>query len=331
MEKNAFLGIDVSKSTLDAALYDPSLQKPAQGMLTRVSNNESGWEKLLVWLRKKVSDLNGLAVCMENTGRYSKGVLAFLLNAGIDSREESPMLLRTKGIRRGKDDRIDAWGIARHCYTLRDEFVPTSLPSKALERLKSLQAERKRLVRERALYKAQEKDGLLLTEGQKRRCRHMIEDLTEAIKDVENEMDGIIASEERLKRHYDLITGVKGIGRVCATFIICATNDFTRIRTARKMACYAGMAPLPYQSGTSVYCRPRVSHVAAVQIKAEFSQAALNAIRTDPWMKQYFERKRKEGKSYGCVMNAVKCKLIARIYAVIKRDKPYVDIFGYAA
>ena len=65
-------------------------------------------------------------------------------------------------------------------------------------------------------------------------------------------------------------------------------------------------------------------------LKADISQAAKTAIVFDPCLKSYYERKREEGKSYGCVLNAVKFKLIERAFAVVKRGTPYVDTMRYA-
>ena len=66
-------------------------------------------------------------------------------------------------------------------------------------------------------------------------------------------------------------------------------------------------------------------------LKADLSQAAKAAISFDPSLRDYYERKRAEGKSYGCVLNAVKFKLITRAFAVIKREAPYVNFMRYTA
>jgi hypothetical protein len=48
-------------------------------------------------------------------------------------------------------------------------------------------------------------------------------------------------------------------------------------------------------------------------------------------MREYMERKIQEGKHYNCALNAVKNKLVARVFAVVKRKTPYVDLKKYAA
>lgn len=215
---------------------------------------------------------------------------------------------------------------------LRDDFQPTTLPSEKMLALSSLRAERKMYVRERAKLKGVANDGTWLhTAQQRKRTDAQVERLSSLIGGIEKEMREITEADDEIKRSYDLAISVKGIGMVCALALICTTYNFTRIPTARKMARYIGTAPLEYQSGTSVRGKAKVSHMAAYEVKAELSQAAIAAIKCDPQIRQYYYRKRKEGKAAGCVLNAVKCKLLGRVYAVIKRGSKYVDICKYAS
>lgn len=332
MKKTSFLGIDVSKKTLDAALFVPRREKAPRENLVQVSNDEEGFRKLLGWLSAKGVETGGLAVCFENTGAYSKALCAFLQMEGLDYREENPLQIkRSIGAVRGKSDKADAWRIAGYCYGLRDDFRPTTLPDEKMQTLMSLRTERKLYVRECAKLKGIVSDGRMLrTASQKKRAAKEIERLAETIGDIEEEMRGLIESDSGIKRNYDLVTSVKGIGMVCALAMICTTHNFTRIPTARKMACYIGTAPFEYQSGTSVRGKTGVSHMAACEVKAELSQAAMSAIRCDPQIRQYYQRKRGEGKAAGTVLNAVKCKLLGRAYAVVKRGTGYVDVCKYA-
>lgn len=332
MKKESFLGIDVSKKTLDAALFVPQSEKAPKENLVQVSNDEDGFKELLAWLAGKGVKNEGLAICFENTGAYSKALSTFLQMEGLDYREENPLQIkRSLGAVRGKNDKADAWRIAGYCYGLRDDFRPTRLPDDKIQTLISLRTERKVYVRECAKLKGIVSDGKLLrTASQKKRATREIERLSKIISDIEKEMRDIIEADSEIKRNYDLVTSVKGLGMVCALALICTTYNFTRIPTARKMACYVGTAPFEYQSGTSVRGKTRVSHMAAYEVKAELSQAAMSAIRCDPQIKQYYQRKRKEGKSAGSVLNAVKCKLLGRAYAVVKRGTAYVDFCKYA-
>ena len=53
------------------------------------------------------------------------------------------------------------------------------------------------------------------------------------------------------------------------------------------------------------------------------------AAEIEKLLRQMDERKRKEGKAYGVVLNAVKFKLVGRMFAVVKRGTPFVELMTY--
>jgi hypothetical protein len=87
------------------------------------------------------------------------------------------------------------------------------------------------------------------------------------------------------------------------------------------------VAPFDHTSGTSVRGKTQVSKICRTQQKAELSMAARSAVVHDPGLKRYYQRKMKEkggGKdAHGVVLNAVKFKLILRMFAVVKSGQPY--------
>lgn len=58
---------------------------------------------------------------------------------------------------------------------------------------------------------------------------------------------------------------------------------------------------------------------------------ALSAKKHDKEIAMYYTRKVNEGKNPMLVMNSVKCKLLRRIFAVVKREQPYVNTYKYAS
>jgi hypothetical protein len=73
-----------------------------------------------------------------------------------------------------------------------------------------------------------------------------------------------------------------------------------------------------------------VSHYAQKKLKSPLNMAALSAKRHDTELKQYFERKVGEGKNKMLVVNAIRCKLTARAFAVINRQSPFVNLQKFA-
>ena len=109
--------------------------------------------------------------------------------------------------------------------------------------------------------------------------------------------------------------------------MLVSTNNFTSFENGRKYACYAGIAPFEFTSGTSIRGKTRTSKFGNKTIKTLLNNGANSAIRYDKQIKKYYERKRGEGKEHKVVVNAVCCKLVNRIFAVIKRQSPYVEVY----
>ena len=158
------------------------------------------------------------------------------------------------------------------------------------------------------------------------RVKRRLKILTEDVKAIENEVTELIISSPELEKSYNLLQSITGIALVNATMMILCTNNFEGITNARSFACYCGVAPFEYSSGTSIRGKTKVSHLANKKMKTDLTNAARSAVVHDPEMRIYYKRKRAEGKAYGTVMNAVKFKIITRAFAVIKRGTPFVKL-----
>ena len=92
------------------------------------------------------------------------------------------------------------------------------------------------------------------------------------------------------------------------------------------MACYSGVAPFKYQSGTSIKGRAKVSHLANKSIKALLHMAAISVIRLDGDLAGYYHRKVAESKHKMLVLNAVRNKILKRVYSCIRENRNYEKI-----
>ena len=95
---------------------------------------------------------------------------------------------------------------------------------------------------------------------------------------VDTKIKETIENDERLNELFNLVTSVDGIGKITATQIIISTNEFKSINEPKKFACYSGVAPFEYSSGSSVRGRTRVSKMANKQMKQLLHMAALSSI-----------------------------------------------------
>lgn len=331
MKIKEIIGIDVSKLSLDVRLH-------LGAQSCKFDNDPDGIFQMIRWCEKHSGlKKEGLFFVFEHTGLYSHQLARNFTNSGI-SYSVAPGLAvkRSLGITRGKDDYIDAIKLALYGYRLRDELIPYQLAEKAIQQLQSLLKLRERLVKQRSGYKASlkeqkrvldHKDYQLLFSIQKQ----LISQLSEHVKKVEAQLRAIIHANENLKTLYKLIRSVKGVGDQTAYHCIVFTHGFTRFKTWRQFAAYCGTAPFPYQSGSSIRGKNRVSHLANKKIKSLLDLCAKSAIQHDPQLKAYYQGKVKQGKAKMSVINAVRNKIIARIFAVVQRKTTYVDTFKFAA
>lgn len=325
------VGIDVSKLTIDVVIHQTKGYQ-------QFENTNKGFSILCKWaLSQSKANRENILFVFEHTGLYSHNLAIFL------SAKEFNFLMvpgleikRSLGIARGKDDKIDAAKIARYAYRLRDEISPTILPSSEIQSLKHLLSLRDRMVKQRAGYKASLKemkrvlkmsDNPFLFTSQE----SLIACFDKQIDKIDNQMDEIVLQSKELKRQYDLITSIKGIGPQTALYVITTTEGFLKFKTSRSFASYCGIAPFPNKSGTTIYGKTKVSNLANKKMKSLFDLAAKSAIQYNQEMKLYYNRRIDEGKSKMSTINIIRNKLLARIFAVIKRDSLYVDLMKYVA
>ena len=136
-------------------------------------------------------------------------------------------------------------------------------------------------------------------------------------------MKETLASDENLQHLHDTITSVDGVGTYTATYLITRTDAFKTLNDPRKLACYAGVAPFPHLSGTSVRGRQKVSPFANKQLKSLLHLCAVSLLKMKNTFSDFIERKRKEGKHTMSILNALRNKLLHTICACVRKNEKY--------
>lgn len=327
-----FVGSDISKAVIDISYH---LDGNAI-YLDQFTNDEKGFNKLI----KQLSKLTTISkeqwmICFENTGIYSKPLLEWLLNNNIPCKEENALRIsRSLGLRRGKDDKVDSMDICQYAFEKRDSIRSSTLPKPLIVKLKKLLARRDFLVRQRQSLKVslKEQKGFIdgsIYESLELGNATLIDAYNHEIRSLEDAIQELINSDSETSLNDKLARSIIGIGAVTSAYMIAVTENYTRFQNARKFACYCGVAPFPNRSGTRTG-NTRVSHIANKKMKSLFSNCIMTAIVYDPEISIYYKRKREEGKRAGIVLNAIKNKLIQRVFAVVNRKTPYVKLMNYA-
>ena len=321
--KKEVLGIDISKLTIDVYLHVNQSHE-------LFNNNPAGFRKLISWLKKKKIILKDLLVCFEHTGMYSFELANFLTIKNIDYVMESAIQIkRSKGIVRGKNDKIDAQRIADYAYRRRDKLEFSVLPSKMISKIQKLLSLRETMVKHRSSYKVTIQENSRILVKSEYKCffeaqNKLVKSLTTQICKVEEQIKLIITSDLKLENTYNLITSISGVGFIVAAYFISTTSCFTKFKNGRKYACYCGTAPFEYSSGTSIHFKTRVNPMANKKMKSLLNMSARSAITCDPELKEYYHRKVEQGKNKMSTLNIIRNKIIHRVFAVINRGTPYV-------
>ena len=281
-------------------------------------------------LRKQKIDLNSTIFCVENTGVYGYILLTFLSDLKANIWFVSPIEInKSKGMIRGKDDKKDAKIIANYALSHSYKFRAFNMPAKDLQKLKQLQTLRENYVDiVKNLSSLNEVNDFLakdIIKVSKKINEEMIKNTEKSIAKVEKEIEAIFAENVELNNQRKLITSIPGIGKNTALYLILSSNQFKNFSEWRKMACYAGIVPFDYSSGTSIRGKKKVNHYADKKLKSLLYMCALSSITHNKELKQYYHKKKQEGKHNMLIINNVKSKLLARVFAVINRNEPYVE------
>lgn len=327
------LGIDISKSKLDVVLI--SKEDVNQKVFFNVKNNSKGVKSITERLKKRI-DLSTVLFCCENTGVYTHPLTSYLSEQGLDCWVVPAIeIKRSKGISRGKNDKTDARDIAWYSIRNIDKLKLYEAPGKELQQLKFLYSEREKLLKSISSFeRTQENKNFMDKDVYKVLVStnvKTIRNLKASLKLIDQKIKEIIKSREELRQQVNLVRSVKGIGEQTSVYLVIATREFKDFSTWRKLACYSGIAPFEHTSGSSIKGKTKVHHLADKKLKSLLHMCAMSAIKHDSQLKEYYNKKKVEGKHSMLILNNVKCKLISRIFAVVNRQTPYVDINKFAA
>lgn len=320
------LGIDVSKESIDACLIRKTDGQLFEG---KFHNNVSGFRHLKAWCKQNQCECDqSMLCCMEHTGLYTRLLVHYLVSRQVAVwLEGSLQIKRCQGLVRGKSDKIDAQRIARYALLYQHKAEIMQVNVLTLEKLKDLQANRRRLMKVLQTLRTTAEELKAFDASTAKLVEKVNRD---AIRGIEKSLDKVdeqiltfISQDDTLKQKYDLMLSVKGVGKVLAAMLLVYTHGFQRLADSRKLACYSGVAPFVYESGTSIKGKTGVSKFANNELKKVLHMAAISSVQHNPDLHAYYQRKVGEGKNKMSVINAVRNKLLHRIVAVVNRGTPY--------
>lgn len=332
MQTNLFMGCDVARNDFAYCLRN------AEGILLQgtVGNSERGIVKWLTEL-KKVHRINLAQVifCQEHTGVYGL-ILMRTLHARnlIVCVEGAANIKLSLGLQRGKTDKIDATRIAEYAMRYSDRLKQWKPKRAVLDQLSQLLNSRNGLLAVRTqlmnqLSEEKEFKGQAMYVIMKKLLQPTLNAAEKSIEQADKQIKTLIESDDNLSHLAGLVTSVNGIGIVTCAVMLVRTNEFQDYTEPKKFACTAGVAPFEHKSGSSIRGKTRVSHHAHKDLKTLLHMCALGCISREGELKEYYNRKIQAGKNKMSALNAVRNKLVHRIFAVVRTGNMYDKNYQY--
>lgn len=336
--KNSFIGIDVSKEWFDVSMI--MVTNGEKGDLTsgKFDNNQSGFKLFTKWLTLHEVPLNqNTLVVIENTGIYHRLIWEYCNNKNLSLHIGNAAAIKwSLGITRGKSDLTDSQRLCSYCYRHADDLKASAALDPVVLQLKDLVTSRNRLIVQINSTRTYLNE---LKQFNDKSVQKTLEDahaaalkgLTQSLAQVEKQIKKIVQERQAIKKNYDLLLSVPGIGPVTAVYIICCTANFASKISGKQLACYAGVVPFENTSGKSIKGKTKVHKMANKDLKKLFHMGARSIASNHPEFKAYYYRKIKEGKHDLAIINAIRNKIALRAVAVINKQTKYVDNYKKVA
>src|SRR5436190_15709232 len=203
MELKHYIGVDVSKATLDIVVCE-------QGQVifrTQSENNKKSIAKTVKELRRLPSfSMMQSVFCMEHTGIYCHHLLDYLYSCKTSVwLESATRIKKSQGLTRGKDDQVDAERIAQYAYTFRARMQLWQPTREEIKKLKQLITMRDRLVNglTQLTTPIQENQDFLdkeLVKLEKRVFKSTLQAMKKDLKEIERLIDEVIDTDPQLKQ-----------------------------------------------------------------------------------------------------------------------------------
>lgn len=313
-----FLGIDVSKAKVDAAL----LLANGKFKSKVFANDATGQQALLQWLLAHVPDAReALHTCMEATGVYHEALACFLHDQGLTVSVVNPLLVKRfaeVSRLRNKTDAGDARCLALFCKTNAPQcWEAPSVAVRALQalvaRLDTLQAMRQAECNRLDVAHSSVADSV----------RQVISDLDGAINQVRAQIASTIDDDPDLKQRAALLLSIPGLGTKTVPQLLAYIGRPERFKSVKALIAYAALTPLIRQSGTSLDKRRGTHPMGHQALKRMLYFPAMVAGRYNPLVAVFWARLKAQNKPGKVIVVACMHKLLAIAYGVLRSGKPF--------
>ncbi len=311
-----YLGIDVSKATLDVS-------DAAGGNRLSSPNSRSGTSKIIKWAQQRHE--GELQFVIEPTSTYHHTLVDELSKSNIAFTVINPARTKAYSLslgKRAKTDRVDAQLLASLGET--QQIAPSHRPDKFQEQIKSVRRHREsveqmiRSLRNKieATTKSPWADPEVL-----RSLSSTIRHLENQVESADRKLESLVKEDETYSTLTELLQTIPAIGPKTAQLLLSEMPPVWQCSSSRAWVAFAGVCPQPFQSGASSYSR--LSRMGSRRVRAGMYMAAVVAMKFNPLIAELVGRLKEKGKSGKLVVMAAMNKLIRICYGMIKTRRPF--------
>ena len=155
-------------------------------------------------------------------------------------------------------------------------------------------------------------------------CSFEIRQLVNQIIFLENQVTELDKEIDKIYSTLDsFLETVPGVGEVLAPVIYAEIGDINNFSSPSKLTAFAGIDPTQNQSGNKLSTNDKTSKRGSPYLRHAIYCAAFVASSKDPIMREYYLKKRAEGKHHFVALAGVARKLLHIIYYVLKENRAY--------
>lgn len=323
-----FVGIDIAAATASVAWKEPS-QKVSRALT--IDQTPQGFHSLQQRLLATDHPAHSILVVMEATGSYWMMLATTLAQTGFTVSVINPAQAHHFAkalLKQAKTDAIDAQTLAQLAALLQPAVwnPPPAIFVELYQRL----TERESLMQMRQQLRNQ-LHALThcpsVIASVRTRMELLMESLTKQILEVEAELDEALSLDPLWAASASRLQTITGIGPLTAAWLLVTTLNFTLCHTVEELTAYAGLAPHPFQSGTSVHGRACIGHTGNAALRTAVYLATLSAAQYNPVIKAFYDRLRAAGKPMKVARCAAARKLLHIAFAVITNEEDFDPLY----
>lgn len=303
-----FVGIDVSKSTLDVRI-EPAVQT------LHVTYDEAGIKQVVGCLK----EINPTLIVMEATGGLEVRIATELASKGLPVAVINPRQTRDFAKATGqlaKTDQVDAAVLAAFAKAIRPQArTLKDADTRALD---------DRVSRRRQLIDMRVQETLRLgtaaSKPLEKSLNKHIAWLDKRITEIDTDLANRLRKSDVWRARDDLLRSIPGVGAVTTLTMLAKCPELGKLNR-REIAALTGVAPLANDSGK--HRGKRFIWGGRADVRAVLYMAAISAMRCNDTIKAFAERLKKAGKPPKVVIVACMRKLLIIMNSMLKNNTPW--------